>query len=391
MTEPFLPYAKQSINTADMKAVSAALSSDIITRGPKVEAFERAMAEYCQADYAVAFNSGTSALMATYFAARISVHDRVISTPNSFIATIGAAIQLGVMPHFIDIDRATGSLDINKLQTKLDFYSTRGRVVVLPVHFAGMAVDMMALRSLLDAHPNAIIIEDAAHALGSFYPNGQRVGCCAHSDMTIFSFHPAKTITTGEGGLVTTNQPELYQRLLLYRNNGIVREGSLLKHPEKAHLGYYEVQAVTGGFHLTEMQAALGLNQLSRIESFITKRRKLTELYRKELQNIPYLRLFSEQATSYTAWHLCVVQIDFSQYKTCRENFMDELRKRGIGTQVHYIPLYCHPVYKKGNQGDCPEMDIYNQQALSLPLYYDLKEAEVKRVCQQLKALLTIS
>jgi dTDP-4-amino-4,6-dideoxygalactose transaminase len=388
MTLPFLPYAKQSISEEDLQAVVEALKEDWITRGPPVQLFEQAIANYCEVPYAVAFNSGTAALMAAYFAARLTPFDRVISTPNTFIATLGAPIQLGMHPHFVDIDRSTGNLRIDQLAKQLNFCSTRGRPVIVPVHFAGLAVDMAAIDRQI-CHPDTIVIEDAAHALGSSYPTGQKVGSCAFSQMTIFSFHPAKTLTTGEGGMVTTKDPELFHRLQLFRDNGIERTAPYLRRP--AAPGYYEVQAITGNFNLTSFQAALGLSQLKRLDDFMAKRRSLVKCYRHHLQQVPHLTLFTDQQDDFTAFHLFVVQIDFGAYRKTREKVMSALKEQGIGSQVHYIPLYYHPVLKCDVESEklkYGETETYYQQALSLPLYFDLTESDVNRVCDILLSIL---
>jgi UDP-4-amino-4,6-dideoxy-N-acetyl-beta-L-altrosamine transaminase len=388
MSLPFLPYAKQSIQYSDCQAVLKALKGNIITRGPIVEAFEKAIAEYCGARYAVAFSNGTAALLGACFAAEISPFDRVVSTPNTFIATVGSAIHFGASPRFIDIDRSTGNMSLKKLKDNLDFQSTRGRLVIIPVHFGGIAIDMQALDQLM-TQPNTVIIEDAAHALGSYYPTGKRVGCCAWSQMTVFSFHPAKTITTGEGGMVTTNDPHLYHRLQLYRNNGIEREEPYLE--TTGYPGYYEVHYLTGNFHLTDFQAALGLSQLQRLDKLITKRRQLVKVYRHALKEIPDITLMMDAWDDQTAFHLFVVQINFSKYQTSREAVMKALKEKGIGTQVHYIPLYRHPAIKQlcGDLSEqYPEMEAYYTQALSLPLYYDLTEKDVQRICQEFKKCL---
>ncbi|WP_068468999.1 DegT/DnrJ/EryC1/StrS family aminotransferase [Candidatus Protochlamydia phocaeensis] len=386
----FLPYAKQSIQPEDIQAVAAALKEDFITRGPPVQAFEEAIAAYCGVRYAVAFTSGTAALMAAYFAAKLTPADRVFSTPNTFIATVGMPIQMGICPHFIDIDRKTGNLDLNLLGKLLKAPSTRGRPVIVPVHFAGLAMDMRALDHLI-CDPEAVVIEDAAHALGSFYPTGEKVGSCAFSQMTIFSFHPAKTLTTGEGGMVTTNDEGLYHRLLLYRDNGIERYPPYLQ--QAASPGYYEVQAITGNFHFTSFQAALGLSQFKRLDDFIDKRRRLVRRYRINLKDSPGIGLLTEANEAQTAFHLFVVQIDFESYGLSREWVIDALKKKGIGVQVHYIPLYHHPVMSRFYQDQewkdvFPETEKYYAQTLSLPLYFDLSEEEVDYVCQSLFAVL---
>ncbi len=383
----FIPYAKQSITTEDMVRVTDALKQEVITRGPAVEAFEKGLADYCGALYAVAFNSGTSALHAAYFAADIGPYDRCLTTPNSFIATAGAAASRKADPIFIDIDRKTGNMDLNQLVYNLEVLPSRGKTVVLPVHFSGIAVDIEKIdSSLMD--PDSIIIEDAAHALGSQYRNGMKVGSCAWSQMTIFSFHPAKQITTGEGGMVLTNDANLAQRLRLYRNNGLERE-QLIQGSEAPW--YYEVQALSGNFHMTDFQAALGLSQLQRLDRIVEKRRQLIQAYRKHLKNFPNVQMLTAEFDRETSFHLCVTQIDFAAYKTSRSEVMQKLKDKGIGSQMHYIPLYRHPVFSKTMKDISeyfPQMEAYYAQALSLPLFEELTLDQVAYVCDTLKAIL---
>ncbi len=381
MSQLFFPYAKQSISEEDRWATAEALKSEWITRGPLVQEFEKTLAHYCQVPYAVAFNSGTSALMAAYFAAQLASVDRVISTPNTFIATIGAALNKQSRLQLIDIERSTGNLHLISLKKHLHCTASRGRPFIVPVHFSGLALNMAALDHQI-CHPDTVVIEDAAHALGSYYPTGEKVGSCAYSDLTIFSFHPAKTLTTGEGGMVTTKDAALYHRLQMYRDNGIEREVPYLK--QQAVAGYYEVQNITGNFHLTSFQAALGLSQFQRLESFIAKRRQLVKRYRQNLKDISHVKLFTDAQDHYTAFHLFVVQVDFSAYRTTRAAVMERLKERGIGTQVHYIPLYHHPVLARHEEekAQYPEMEHYYREALSLPLYVDLTENDVDTICE---------
>jgi UDP-4-amino-4,6-dideoxy-L-N-acetyl-beta-L-altrosamine transaminase len=384
----FLPYARQSITTEDIQNVAKALSEEVITRGPLVKTFEESVAVYCNVKYAVAFNSGTSALAAACYAAGMGPHDRFITTPNSFVATVGAGWSLGATPVFVDIDLDTGNLDLEQVQYTLDVASTRGRTFILPVHFSGIPVDMQVLDSLISS-PDCVVIEDSAHAIGSRQSTGEMIGSCPWSQMSIFSFHPAKTITTGEGGMVTTNDEDLYHKLSLFRNNGIERDPRFLEgFPAPWH---YEVSGITGNFNFTEMQAALGISQLKKIDQYIEKRKALVKAYRARLQNMPHLKLFNEKFDDNTAYHLFVAQIDFSAFKTTRLEVVTQLFEKGIGTQVHYIPIYRHPFFKE-KSGDIssyfPKMETYYQQALTLPLYYDLSLEEVDRICEELKAVL---
>lgn len=386
--DKYLPYAQQNISQEDLDAVQHALSQSIITRGPLVETFENEMANYCGAQYAVAFNSGTAALMAAYYAADIGPNDRVITTPNSFVATIGPGIQRLATPVFVDIDRNTGNLNLEHVALNVNRSQSKGKTAVVPVHFSGIPVDVETIDASITDY-RTVIIEDAAHAIGSRYKDGSKVGSCLHSQMTAFSFHPAKTMTTTEGGLVTTNDQDLYHRLQLYRSNGIERDPFYLD--EQPAPGYYEVKFLSGNYNFTELQAALGLSQLKRLDAFVEKRKKLMDLYRSKLGSFEHVRLFSPSEDLSIAYHLCVAQINFDAYKTTRTAVMEELHLMGIGTQVHYIPLYRHPFFARAT-GDIsayfPEMENYYAQALTLPLYYDLNEENVERVVESLKKVL---
>lgn len=386
----FFPYGRQSISEADILEVSRALAGRIITRGEYVEAFEHAIADYCGAKYAVAFNSATSALLAACHVAELGPADRMICSPNTFIATVTAGLHRKATPIFVDIDRHTGNLDINQVGENLRaFKSTRGRTAIMPVHFSGIPVEMHRLDRMI-CSPDTIVIEDAAHALGSRYQDGQKVGCCAWSHMTVFSFHPVKTITTGEGGMVTTNDPDFAYRLQRFRNNGIERDPMHLQgDPKEWYEGYYEVVEMTGNYNFTDMQAALGLSQLKRIEEFVEKRRQLIGVYRNLLSDMPDMQMFTAENDALTAFHLCVVQIDYEKYHTTREHVIARLKEKGVGSQVHYIPVYRHPIF--GNKDICsyfPNMEAYFAQALTLPLYYDLTAENVKTIVMTLKDIL---
>jgi len=381
MQDKFFPYAKQSIDASDIEAVVETLKQEKITRSDKTQQFEEAVAGYVGAKWAVSFNSGTAALQAAFFAAQVSERDRFITTPNTFIATAGAGMLRGAKPQFVDIDLESGNMNIELVKPLVDGPFTRGRLVIAPVHFAGIAIDMRRLERMIKT-PNSVIIEDAAHALGSKYPTGEMVGSCAHSQMTIFSFHPAKTITSGEGGIVTTNDDELYHRLQLFQNNGIERQKPHLNGIEAP--GYYEVHALTGNNHMTEMQAALGLSQLMRLHSMVEKRRALVKAYREALASKPHVKLFHAKYDENTAYHLLVAQIDFAALKTTKVDFMMKLKQAGIGTDVHYIPLYKHPVLEQSVRDAefaFPCMEQYYREAITLPLYYDLSVEDVAFIC----------
>lgn len=388
MYKEFFPYARQSIDAADALEVSKAIFSTTITRGPRVDAFEHAVAEYCGAKHAVAFSSGSAALLAAYHVVDTNKNDRIISTPNTFVSSVGTGVELGATPVFVDIDLDTGNMNLEQTEFTLDMPRSRGKTLVVPVHFSGIPVDMQKLETMIK-DPDTVIIEDAAHALGSQYLDGKRVGCCEWSQMTVFSFHPAKTITTGEGGMVTTNDDDLFHKLKRFRNNGIERETKFLE--GEAAPWYYEVQELTNNYNFTEIQAALGLSQFKRLDNFVQKRQKLVSVYREQLADMKDVRLFTQAFDSSTAFHLMVLQIDFKAYKTSRTEVMYKLKDQGVGSQLHYIPLYRHPYFKKAC-GDIseyfPKMEEYYERALSIPLYYDLRVEDVEYVVHTLKNVL---
>ncbi len=387
MVQRFIPYGCQSINQDDVEAVSRALTGEIITRGFLVEEFERTVAEYCGAEYAVAFNSATSALEAALVAAEVNANDRLLTTPNTFVGSITGAEKRGATTVFIDIDEQSGNLHMEQLEANLNFRATRGKEIILPVHYAGVPVDMASLDSLI-ANSRTIVIEDAAHALGSVYPTGEKVGSCKWSHMTVFSFHPAKTITTGEGGMVTTNHEEIYHRLKRFRNNGIERNPQYLEH--RLTPWYYEVQEISGNYNFTDFQAALGLSQFKRLEKFIAKRQRLSACYRQLLRGALHITPLKPAPEHNAAYHLFVVKIDFEKCGISREKLMLDLKEQGIGTQVHYIPVYKHPYFVKKN-GELseyfPAMERYYSQALSLPLHCEMNEDDVEEICSILKKM----
>lgn len=384
----FFPYAKQSIDDSDIEAVTSALKSPMITRGESVEAFERAVADYCGAAHAVAFSSGTAALHGAGYAANVDSQDRIISTTNTFVATVGAGIRYGARPVFVDVDAATGNVDLAAYREELHKSYSRGKTVATVVHFAGVPVDMHRFDSAI-RDPNAFVIEDAAHALGTRYSDGNRVGNCQWSDVTVFSFHPAKTITAAEGGMALTHSAEIADRLRHFRNNGIERREEHLR--GVAAPWYYEVDAMTGNYHMNDLQAALGLSQFERLDTFVEQRLRLMQAYHRELEGIDGVVLAGGEPTDNVAYHLCVALIDFERMGVTREKVMVQLRERGVGTQVHYIPLYKHPYFvdRFGNQDDAfPQTEEYYSKALSLPLYFDMHVDDVPRICAVLKEVL---
>jgi len=373
---PFLPYALQEIDDEDRWAVQEALKGDLITRGPNVELFETTFAKEVDAPFAVAFSSGSTALWAAALALRVNAYDRLVTTPNTFVSSAGSFTREGTKLVLADIDKVTGNLNLEKSLEALHWERTQGRQIFLPVHFAGLPVDVKEFDNLLD-DTNTFMIEDAAHAIGSCYPDGKKVGCCHVSEMTIFSFHPAKTITTGEGGLVTTYSKELYERLREVRNNGMERTNSL-------YPGYYTAHELTSNLHMNEMQAALGLSQLKKLPRFAAKRIKLLKLYHELLKDVSYVKPL--ETSEWTVPHLAVILIDFERVKKTREEVMQKLHGKGIGAQVHYPPLYHHKDYL--HLHPLEEEEKYFAEALTLPLFTQLEEEDIAYVVSTLKEIL---
>ncbi len=384
MSAHYLPYARQQVTDSDIKAAAAALADPIITRGSNVEQFENLFAEYCGAKSALAFHSGSTALQAACVALEVSRDDRAIVTPNTFIATVASPVQCGAEPIFVDIDNSSGNMDLDHVCYTLERPASRGRNLIMPVHFSGIPVDMVELDQRIK-DPNCVVIEDGCHALGSRYTCGRRVGSCHYSQMTVFSFHPAKIITTCEGGMVTTNDERLYKRLRLFRNSGIERDPRYLDHaPQPWH---YDVEEISSNYNFTEMQAALGVSQLQRIDSFVERRRALVAKYRKLLQGKEHIVPLTDCYDHNTAFHLFVVLVDFASCGKTRDTVMQRLHSRQIGTQLHYMPIYRHR-YFQTRLGDLsqyfPKAERHFSQALSLPLYPELTDEDIARVVNEL-------
>ncbi|MCL6611791.1 MAG: UDP-4-amino-4,6-dideoxy-N-acetyl-beta-L-altrosamine transaminase [Peptococcaceae bacterium] len=370
----FIPYGRQYIDEDDISAVVDALKSDWLTTGPMVQEFEKKLAGRAGAKYAVAFSSGTAALHAAYFAAGVGPGDEIITTPITFAATANAALYLGARPVFVDVRPDTVNIN-SELIIKSVTPKTR---VLAPVDFAGHPADLEEIMDIAKKN-NLVVVEDACHALGADY-KGRPVGSLA--DMTVFSFHPVKHITTGEGGAVTTNSIKYYEILSSFRTHGMVRN------KEKMHdyhgPWYHEMHFLGYNYRMTDIQSALGVSQLKKLDRFIKRRREIAKFYKHELGKIETIETPVELASVKHAWHLYVVRIKNS--KLNRRVMYEKLHELGIGVQVHYIPVYWHPYYQKIGypKGLCPEAELYYNRALSLPIFPSMDMADAGRVVDAL-------
>ena len=341
-----IPYGKHFLDEEDIEAVVRQLRDRTLTQGAVIDEFEQAMAQYVGARYAVAASSGTAALHLACAAAGLGPGDKVITSAMTFVASANCVLYVGASPTFADIDPDTLNLDPADLERRC---RSLGRVAaVIPVHFGGLACDMAAIRALADRH-DAKVIEDASHALGGYYAGGSRIGSCAHSDMTVFSFHPVKQITTGEGGMITTNDERLYRDLLRLRSHGINKGDDPLVLREHAltagrrNRWYYEMQELGFNYRLTEIQAALGLSQLRKLDRFLERRRALVSRYDEAFRGNDHIRPTQLSGRSSSAHHLYVIRQD----RIPRNELMERLYEAGFITQVHYIPVPLHPYYQK--------------------------------------------
>lgn len=390
MKKAVIPYGRQSINKADIRAVLNVLKSDWLTQGPKIAEFETALAKYCGAKYAVVVSSGTAALHLACLALQLGPSDKLITSTNSFVASANCGIYCGAKPELVDIELGTYNLDPGALQKHLRTSDLEQDIkrVVIPVHFAGHPCKMRDIARLSKEY-NFYTIEDASHALGSSYFSGRdqiRVGCCRHSDMTVFSFHPVKTITCGEGGAILTNRSKLYRKLKMLRSHGIVRaeNSSRIKASGK---WFYEMNSLGYNYRITDLQCALGLQQLKRINMFIEKRNRLARLYNKALARFDNLVLPELPENGVSAFHLYVVRIISQGGATVRKKIFQFMRNENIAVQIHYIPIHYHPYYQDNYQfgkGLFPRAEEYYDSALSLPIFHDLSKQQVDRVVQTL-------
>ena len=383
-----IPYGRQQIDESDIDAVVAVLRSDWLTQGPAIEAFECAVAQRCDARYAVAVSNATAALHLACLAAGLGPDDWLWTSPNTFVASANCARYCGAKVDFVDIDPVTWNMDVAHLAAKLAHAEKLNRLpkILVPVAFSGQSCDMAAIRSLADAY-GVLIIEDASHAIGATY-QGRPVGCGDYADMTVFSFHPVKIITSGEGGMLLTNSAELQQRLYRLRSHGISRDPVLMSEP--SHGPWYYQQLELGfNYRITDIQAALGLSQLSKLDGFLQRRRQLAARYDLLLQELP-LCLPGRQAGVESAWQLYVVRLQLARIKRSRREAFDALRAAGIGVNVHYIPVHLQPYYRELGfcPGDFPAAEAYYSEALTLPLHAGMLDSEQDQVIAALREVL---
>lgn len=380
-----IPYGRQDISDADIEAVTRVLASDWLTQGPAVPAFEQAVAEYCGVAHAVAVNSATSALHLACLALGLGPGDRLWTTPNTFVASANCGRYCGAEVDFVDIDPLTCNLSVDALETKLAAAARTGRLpkVVVPVDFAGQPCDLHGIRALAERYGFAVL-EDASHAIGGRY-RGRPIGACVYAGITVFSFHPVKIITTGEGGMALTNDPHLAAVLRRLRSHGITREAAEMSDPVDGPWTYQQI-ALGYNYRMTDIQAALGLSQMRRLDPFVARRRQLADRYDRLLAGLP-LRTQGRIPDADSACHLYVVVLDDPGR---RRPVFEALRAAGIGVNVHYIPVHTQPYYRAlgFRPGDFPAAEAYYAGAISLPLFASLTDAQQDEVVSHLREAL---
>ncbi|WP_226607164.1 UDP-4-amino-4,6-dideoxy-N-acetyl-beta-L-altrosamine transaminase [Bacillus cereus] len=379
--ETYLPYGQQQIDEYDIQAVVDVLKGDFLTTGPMVQQFEEAIAKYVGAKYTVSFSNGTAALHAACYAAGITEGDEVITTPMTFVASANCILYQGAKPVFADIDNETYNISPKSIEEKI----TNKTKAIIPVHFTGQPVELEAIQKIAKKN-NLVIIEDAAHALGATYKN-KKIGSIG--DMTMFSFHPVKHITTGEGGVITTNNPLFYEKLVQFRTHGIERNPQKLL--ENHGPWYYEMQFLGYNYRITDIQAALGLSQLSKLDSFIKIRKKYVDIYSKEFSCLSEIIIPKQLPQTSSSWHLYIIRLNTKLLKCNRKEFYEALQRENIGVNVHYIPVHLQPFYQKlgYEKGICPQAENVYEEIITLPLFPKMTEADVWDVIQAVRKVLS--
>ena len=384
-----IPYGRQDIQDSDVDAVLSVLQSDFLTQGPAVPRFEQAVSKHCGARHAVAVNSATSALHVALMALDVTAGDLVWTSPNTFVASSNAALYCGASVDFVDIDPVTYNMSVSALSDKLAHAKTMGRLpkVVIPVHLTGQPCDMAQIHDLAQQY-GFKVVEDASHAIGGQYQN-QPIGNCAYSDVTVFSFHPVKIVTTAEGGMAMTNDDTLAEKMALYRSHGITRDPALMTH---ASDGPWSYQQITLGYNyrMTDMQAALGVSQIQRLNHYIARRHDIATRYNQELSELP-LTLPMQATYGHSAYHLYVIRLDLDAIAplTHAEVFQS-LRDQEILVNLHYIPVHTQPYYQAMGfrWGDFPQAEAYYKNAISIPMYPTMTDDAQTHVIQALHKIL---
>lgn len=380
-----IPYGRQDISESDIQAVVDVLRSDYLTQGPVVPAFEKSVADYCGVQHAIAMNSATSALHIACLALGVGPGDVVWTTPLTFVASANCALYCGAKIDFVDIDPLTYNISLERLAEKLALAAKTGSLpkVVIPVHLCGQPCNMAGIHAL-GLQYGFKIIEDASHAIGGRYRGNEVIGNCRYSDITVFSFHPVKIITTAEGGMSTTNDASLAKRMQLLRSHGITRDVDEMTH-EPDGPWYYQQIDLGYNYRMTELQAALGLSQMQRLDEFVSKRHVIARRYDQLFANLPIVTPW-QHSDSYSGWHLYVVRLKLKEVGKTHLQVFKALRAAGIGVNLHYIPVYLQPYYEGlgFKMGYCPEAELYYAEAISLPMYPGLTEEQQNHVVKAL-------
>ena len=385
-----IPYGRQEITQVDVEAVIRVLQSDFLTQGPVVPAFEKSVTDYCGAQYAVAVNSATSALHIACLALGVDKGDLVWTSPITFVASANCALYCGANVDFVDIDPKTYNMSVERLAEKLVQAEKVGRLpdIVIPVHLCGQSCDMYRIHALAKQY-GFKIIEDASHAIGGHYM-GMPIGNCQFSDITVFSFHPVKIITTAEGGMALTNNAELAESMRLLRSHGITRDPASMTHSPDGP--WYYQQIVLGfNYRMTEIQAALGISQMQRLKEYVAKRHHLASRYDEFLATLPVVTPW-QQEDCYSALHLYVIRLQFNKLSASHREVFEFLVGQGIGVNLHYIPVHTQPFYLKMgfSVGDFPEAETYYKEAISLPLYPNLTHKQQDKVITALTSAISL-